>query len=165
MDSQFGDERLARLYRYWWQKRGSRVAPNRADLNPAEIPDLLPILNLIDVAWRPLAFRHRLVGTELVERLGRDATGKAVAGDLYGPAAPEIFETLGRLVAEVRPYRRRARLVWHRRNWLTMEAVELPLVDDTDGVVMILRGAAVSTIQPGFPERLEYVALGPPEAA
>ena len=51
MGAQFGDERSARLYRYWWEKRGSRPAPFRADLNPVEIPDLLPIINLIDVTW------------------------------------------------------------------------------------------------------------------
>lgn len=164
MVSQFGDERLARLYRYWWQKRGGGVAPHRSDLNPAEIPDLLPILHLIDVRWEPLSFRHRLVGTEIVERLERDVTGKEVTADLYGKAAGELLATLEQLAREVRPFRRRARLDWHRRDWLTMETVELPLVDDSGRTAMILRGASFAALAGESPERMEFEPLAPPEA-
>ncbi len=163
MGSQFGDERLARLYRYWWQKRGSGAPPHRGDLNPAEIPDLLPIVNLIDVRWDPISFRHRLVGTEIVERLERDVTGKEVNADLCGPAADEVLATLERLAREVRPFRRRARLDWHRRNWLTIETVELPLVDDGGRTVMILRGAAFAPLTSAFPSEMQFDVLAPPE--
>jgi hypothetical protein len=165
MDSQFGDARLARLYRYWWRKRGGRVAPNRADLNPTEIPDLLPIMNLIDVTWEPLAFRHRLVGTELVEWMQRDVTGKTVNEELYGRAAAEIFEGLRRVAVEIKPYRRRSRLDWQERDWQAVESLELPLIDDSGRTVMLLRAAAHSTAGPDFPERMQFTLLGPPEEA
>lgn len=164
MESQFGDERLARLYRYWWQKRGGGVAPHRSDLNPEEIPDLLPIMHLIDVRWEPLSFRHRLVGTEIVEWLERDVTGKEVTADLYGAAAPKVLANLEQLAREVRPFRGRARLDWHRRDWLTIETVELPLVDDRGRTAMILRGASFSPLTPGFPEQMVFERLAPPAA-
>ncbi len=162
MDAQFGDGRLERLYRYWWSKRAGRLAPHRVDLNPAEIPELLPIVHLIDVGWNPLSFRHRLVGTELVERLERDVTGKAVDGSLYGDATAGIVADLSRIATEIRPYRRRNRAAWHTRDWLVVESVEMPLVDDAGRVEMILAGRAVSTPTRSATETIEFVPLNPP---
>lgn len=140
--SGFRDVRLERLYCYWLKKKAGRSAPMRADLDPAEIKPFLPILNLLDVRREPLGFRHRLVGTEIVDKLGRDATGRWVDASLYGEVAPQIFDELRLIVEEVRPYRRLTRLDWHTRNWLGMEAVELPLIDETGAVNKILRGAS-----------------------
>ncbi|MEQ8267412.1 MAG: PAS domain-containing protein [Parvibaculum sp.] len=141
----FRDPRLERLYAYWLKKKAGRLAPVRADLDPAEIKHFLPILNLLDVRREPLGFRHRLVGTEIVDRLGRDATGHWVDAALYGPAAPRVFDGLRLIVEEGRPYKRLARLDWHTRNWLGMEAVEMPLVDEAGEINMILRGASYFT--------------------
>lgn len=162
MASQFGDGRLARLYRYWWDKRGNRPAPNRADLNPTEIPDLLPIVHLIDVSWDPISFRHRLVGTELVERLERDVTGKTVDGSLYGTATSDIIAGLSRIATEIRPYRRQARLAWHKRDWLVIESVEMPLIDDAGRVAMILAGRAVSSPVEAASDKIEFAPVDPP---
>lgn len=162
MGSQFGDERLARLYRYWSEKCRGRPAPHRSDLQPDEIPDLLPIVHLIDVGWNPLSFRHRLVGTELVERLERDVTGKTVDGTLYGEATAEIFEGLSRVATEVRPYRRQARLAWHARDWMVVESIEMPLIDDAGRVTMILAGRAVSAPTRPVPDKVEITPLDPP---
>lgn len=158
-EAYFWDERLTRLYALWRERRGSGVAPRRVDLDPAEFPDLLPVLNLLDVRWEPLRFRHRLVGAELVERLGRNARGKDVGEELYGPAAAEIFETLRTLAVELRPYRRRARLDWNGRRWLVMEAVELPLVDDGGRVDTIMRASSFTMPAEPSVERLEYWPL------
>jgi len=162
MDAQFGDGRLERLYRYWWSKRAGRLAPNRIDLNPAEIPDLLPIVHLIDVGWDPISFRHRLVGTELVERFERDVTGKTVDGTLYGDATADIVADLSRVATEIRPYRRLARAAWHARDWLVVESVEMPLIDDAGRVAMILAGRAVSTPTLTAAEKSEFAPLSEP---
>lgn len=143
--SGFRDVRLECLYSYWLKKKAGRAAPMRADLDPAEIKPFLPILNLLDVRREPLGFRHRLVGTEIVDKLGRDATGHWVDAALYGPAAPLIFDGLRAIAEEGRPYRRLTRLDWHARNWLGMEAVEMPLIDEAGEIVMILRGASYFT--------------------
>ena len=141
----FRDPRLTWLYGYWLDKRGGRPAASRADLAPSEINPFLPILNLIDVQKEPLGFRHRLVGTEIVERLGRDATGRWVGAELYGPSWEEIFNSLRCVAEELRPYRRLARLDWHSRSWLSVESLELPLIDGGEEVHMILRAASYFT--------------------
>jgi len=61
MDEHFSDPRLGRLYAYWLSKRLEGGPPRRRDLDPIEIPDLLPILHLIDVLWEPLRFRRIVI--------------------------------------------------------------------------------------------------------
>ena len=125
MDEHFSDPRLGRLYAYWRSKRHDDCPPQRRNLDPIEIPELLPILHLIDVLWEPLRFRHRLVGTEVVRHMARDVTGLPVDVTLYGPATTEIVDSLEMLATQGRPYRREARLDWHGRQWLAMECAEL----------------------------------------
>lgn len=162
-DREFADPRLGLLLEHWNAKRGEQPAPHRADIDPLDIPRLLPILNLIEVTHGPLAFRHRLVGTELVDKLGRDVTGEVVGAGLYAEAAEEILDTLRTIVEQVRPYYRLARLDWFERRWLTMESLELPLLGDDGRVAMVLRGATFGVVQPPLPERLRFepVALDP----
>ncbi len=156
------DCRLQRLLEYWLARRDTRPAPRRVDVDPLEIPDLLPILNLLDVLRDPLRFRHRLVGTEVVEGMGRDVTGRFVDADLYGPATPEIFDSLALLTAEIRPFRRHSRLSWNGRQWLILEALELPLVNDDGAVEMILRGSSFSYTAEESRVRLSYEPVGLP---
>lgn len=47
---------------YWCQLRGDREFPCRADLDPLDIPHLLPTISLIDVLTDPVDFRFRLIG-------------------------------------------------------------------------------------------------------
>jgi hypothetical protein len=67
---------LAELYAYWREKRGERLAPSRADIDPLEIPSLLPFVTLVDVERAPLRFRYRVVGTNIVRNVGDDFTGR-----------------------------------------------------------------------------------------
>ncbi len=68
--------RLQRLLRYWDDKRGGRPMPARRDIDPFEIPDLLPHVFLVDVCHDPLVFRFRLAGTEVDRLFGEEITGK-----------------------------------------------------------------------------------------
>lgn len=78
------DRRLTRpLHRaahgYWARLRGpDGLLPGRQDVDPLDIPDLLPWVNLVEVHRRMdrLLFRHRLVGTGIVEISGGDHTGR-----------------------------------------------------------------------------------------
>ncbi len=70
------DARLRALFGYWREKRGDRAMPARADLDPLEIPTLLPIVGLVDVLDGGARFRYRLTGTEIVDVDGHDPTGR-----------------------------------------------------------------------------------------
>jgi hypothetical protein len=70
------DPELRALYSYWILKRGSRRMPRRSDIDPVEIPALLPSIFLVDIGGSPLRFRFRLIGTAICARWGGDETGK-----------------------------------------------------------------------------------------
>ena len=80
----FADDRiLLNLAAYWSAKRGVHPLPPRAAIDPLDMPRrLLPHLALIEPTGQGSEIRFRLVGTELVQRFRRDATGKTSA-DLY----------------------------------------------------------------------------------
>jgi hypothetical protein len=159
MEERFRDARLFRLYEYWQSKRTGPDAARRADIHLTELTDLLPSLHLIDVSWEPLRFLHRLIGTEIVEWMGRDVTGRYLDHSLYGAATDEIVASMETVAQEARPYHRTAHLTWHAHDWLEMEAVELPLLGDDDRVSAILCGAAFRRREPGTVERLIHVPL------
>lgn len=80
----FADDRvLLNLAAYWSAKRGAYPLPPRSAIDPLDMPRrLLPHLSLTERTGEGSEFRFRLVGTELVQRFGRDATGKTSA-ELY----------------------------------------------------------------------------------
>jgi hypothetical protein len=67
---------LKQFYAYWERKRDDRALPLKAEVDPAEIKDILPFVIISDVHDSPLRVRYRLVGTEIVKLRGREFTGK-----------------------------------------------------------------------------------------
>lgn len=65
---------LAAFFDYWDARRGDREMPSRQDIDPADIPQLLPHLSLIDVVDAGARFRYRLVGTAVVDGFNRNTT-------------------------------------------------------------------------------------------
>ncbi|HLT76481.1 MAG TPA: PAS domain-containing protein [Ferrovibrio sp.] len=76
--------RIRRFWDYWNARRGGRAMPSRRDIDPTEIPDLLPYIVLTDVLAEPPFLRYRLVGTKQVAVRGRDPTGQPVRGNYIG---------------------------------------------------------------------------------
>ena len=69
------------LYSYWRGRHVDGVAPSRADIDPPlDIPKLLP--NIIIFDRIDGHFRIRLVGSEVVRRAGRDATGLTLDSEM-----------------------------------------------------------------------------------
>jgi hypothetical protein len=78
---------------YWQQKRGGRLAPMRADIDPVEIASLLPRVMLVDVSTDPLDFRFRLAGTGIFKIHGAELTNKR-ALDLEPPVYANLVHRL-----------------------------------------------------------------------
>ncbi len=85
-----GFEKLRALYDYWNSKRREGALPRRRDIDPVEIPHLLPIIYLLGVEHDPRRFRFRLVGTDIIRWFGRDATGLYMDEPNYGRAVEAI---------------------------------------------------------------------------
>ena len=83
--------------RYWGglPRRGGSDLPSRCDFEPAAVTRLLPRISIVEA--RHEGFRVRLVGTELVARLGRDPTRRYLA-EIAGGEYLDFLERLMRAV-------------------------------------------------------------------
>lgn len=126
------------FYEYWRHKAGGRILPSRADLDPLEIPQLLPGIFLIDVvAGSPRRFRFRLVGTRIGELEG-ELTNRFL--DELIPGSPGT--TMARHYEEAAEGRisvRRETLRWHtrERQHINYDVLLLPLSRDGATIDML----------------------------
>ncbi len=87
------DPVLSALYRYWAKLRKSDGIPLRSDLDPMEIPQLLPYVLLVECHDDGRRIKFRLVGTDVA--FGSDPTGRflqdAVPKGPYGAHIIELY--------------------------------------------------------------------------
>src|SRR5512147_2411273 len=97
--AQITSPRIHRLYSYWQSQRERRGQglPQRADIAPDQIRDLLPNIMIVDVERDPLRFRYRLVGTRVVEYNDLEFTGRYL-GEIGWPEERELFDSYAEVV-------------------------------------------------------------------
>ena len=80
------------LLAYWRSLAPDETIPARSAFEPLDIPALLPLVTLTEVHRQDtgIRFRYRLVGTAVVQGVGRDVTGKWYE-DIYPDVAYEEF--------------------------------------------------------------------------
>jgi hypothetical protein len=135
-------EELRKLEAYWAGKcRPDGGLPCRADIDPIEMRFALGHVLLVDVERAPRPrFRHRLVGTHIVERAGYDATGRYLDEIPDTELAARVVESYERALATKQP-------VWQKLDDIVdgrstkLELVRLPLASDGENVDMILSAA------------------------
>jgi hypothetical protein len=131
---------LIDLWNYWNSKRGIRRMPARADLNPADIPEILPYIYLLDVLHEPVRFRARLLGTSVRDFIGRDATGVMLDEKLYGDETEDALSILRIVVDTKAPVGIWGPETLRETEWEEKEAIILPLSNDGERVDMLLGG-------------------------
>lgn len=132
---------LRALYDYWDERRSGRRMPGRKDLDPLDVPKLLPNLMLIDVVAVPFRMAYRLVGTALVERMGRDATGLSVEEAYLGGDWEKILRDCRFVIEKGLPCLRQNNAVDAKGRQLAYQRLLLPLASGGERVDMILAGA------------------------
>lgn len=114
--------------------------PRRADIDPIEIPSLLPHVSLISVEHTPFRLFYRLIGTHITEAVGRDSTGRYF-GEVYeGEILTNMVRRFSTVVQSKTPARFMARAIFAGKDYRHYETVHLPLSDDGQTVNMILAG-------------------------
>jgi hypothetical protein len=124
---------IADLVSYWERKRQGRLAPRRADLDPADIPSHLPYFYIVDVVDDGADFLVRLAGTQIAASLPRDPTGKQLSEILRDvpDALEDALQLLRTVLEEKRPGYSRGEVFWLReRSYRWFAAVRLPLSED-----------------------------------
>lgn len=133
-ESELASDIVRAALAYWRSKRRGDGPPFRADLEPAEIPRLLPHLILEEVRRDPWDFRYRLVGTSVREHSRSDWTGKW-ASDMPGQDEASAVYRVARWAAETgRPVIYRPPYVGPHKEFKHCEAAVMPWAD-AEGVV------------------------------
>lgn len=138
--SSVADGRLLQGLRYWASKRGAGGRlPGRADIDPLEIRDLLPFVELSDVLDGGADLRFRLVGTHLVDTDGLNPTGMLHSRFFAHPPYRAYQAALyGWVVANRRPLYSRSRVPTDLLGFhLLAERLYMPLAADGRTVDMV----------------------------
>lgn len=128
-------------YAYWLSLRARiRCLPGRSHVDPADIPQLLPWINLIEVHRESgdLRYRHRLVGTGIVDVRERDGTGQWF-DELYDPATlRKLRGVIDPVVADGHPRILHGNLGITGKPFMEYRSLILPLGEDGRTVDMLM---------------------------
>jgi len=131
---------LRRLYDYWSERRGARKMPSRADLDPLDMTFIMGNVILVDVlSETPPRFRIRLHGTNLVQYVGYELTGKMLDELPQTEFREAARQTFTHVIKTREPFRhRRDRIIEDRLH--RYETVVMPLSSDGEQVDRLLVG-------------------------
>lgn len=123
---------------YWQSKvQGDRL-PARADIDPLDIPALLPQVILLDVQPDPWDFRFRLIGTNVVHHLTTDLTGSWMSAIKQMAPQSRIFDSCLEVAKSGKPSRSDTPYIGPHRNYVRAEDIILPLASDGSTPDMLL---------------------------
>lgn len=112
--------------------------PSRGDINPRDIPRLLPFVSLIEVEREPVRYRVRLAGTRLFDFYNGEITGKYVDELEWGAQRDYWISSYRRVADAALPAQGVVRAPFERTEHLTQFWLRLPLAAPDGAVRMIL---------------------------
>lgn len=141
---------IRQLFEYWQSKCRDGRPPRRADIEPTEIPKLMPSVLIVDIERDPFRVRYRLVGTRIVDATGFEFTGRYLdeisLPDDEGPVL-ESYELCSESKVPVL-----SRMTWHLDEDTVGEydACFLPLSDDGETVNKVLSMECYDDVERAF---------------
>jgi len=139
---------LLALLDYWQERCAGRAMPRRRDIDPLDMPArLLPHVQLVELGERG-RLRLRLVGTAIVDALGKDATGRYL-DEAFDGETRQFLEDLCR--AALRERRPVAAACWQARAKgpaLGMTWLATPLSENGRDANMILAATTFRFARP-----------------
>ena len=114
------------LLTLWRGKCREGLLPRRSDFDWTELSPHFGQLCVVEVMPSREDLRYRLIGSRIVEVVGRDMTGRLVSETLPPAALAVYFE----LMDSPRPLRTHGRLHWRGKNFIRHETLLLPLAED-----------------------------------
>lgn len=119
---------LKHAFDYWESRCSGINIPRRQDIDPGDIPSLLPDMVLLD--YNDGLYRCRLAGTRVVENFGRELTGRPVDETLMGGAFRCWFERLEAVRHQRQPTGGQESLWWQDRDHRRFHWLCLPLASN-----------------------------------
>lgn len=145
---------LAELYSYWSARRREGGVPSRADIDPIDIPHLLPHLMLAEVVrgsgsnGNDFRIRYRLAGTEIEEHFGCPLTNRFLDDLVDERLADYVMGLYRGLMAEMAPLYNETLFGSNASESLRAKCLLLPLSDDQKTVNLVLAGSIISARNP-----------------
>lgn len=132
--------KIVQFFMYWHSIRPATGGlPGRQHFEPLAIHALLPGIWLLDIQREPFRLRYRLIGTEAVEAVGAEVTGKWM--DEAHPVIAQTPNYLHRYQAVVEQrypsWRRGTPRLWTHKKYATLENIVMPLAADGNTVDML----------------------------
>jgi hypothetical protein len=146
------------LYSYWLSKRGARIMPARGDINPADIPRLLPHLIIVECAGDQ--FRYRLVGSAIGQAVGYPVTGAIVGFSIVDPEDATKLRAIFQLVfTAASPVFAAGQYIHKSGAHVELSLLTAPLSEDGRVVNMSISTLAACFSGPSVPQRgwLKYL--------
>jgi hypothetical protein len=131
---------VRQFYDYWLSKVAGDRIPGRYQVDPVEMKPFLRYVIMFDVerGGGPYRFRHRLVGTHIVELFADDVTGRYVDET----SSPEEYPTVYKRLAVVVDRREPVYGLYHaptpQREFAKYEHLTVPLSSDGRDVDVLL---------------------------
>lgn len=134
----FSSQILDEGFAYWDRIRGGRRMPRFADIDPVDIPKLLPHALVLDVEPDPLDFRYRLIGEHVGKFVRKGLKGCSFREFEEKKPGNVIFDTLATVVYGKLPRFGRSAYAGENPKMQMFQEILLPLSDDGDNVNRIL---------------------------
>jgi len=116
------------LHRFWLDARGSLVFPDRSNFTPEKLLPWLGHIQIVDVIDGGGDFLHRVIGTKIVEVVGRDLTNKYVSECQYEIGTEAMLERYRETAEKREPKFRKGTVIWARdKSWLDYQLVTAPI--------------------------------------
>jgi len=135
------------LYAYWDRVRNGRIAPRRAEIDPAEISALLPETFIAERSGAR-SYRFRLAGTRICEQFGHELQGTDLL-DLWGDAdRRKIMSLLHAVLTDGAIGHGRSRAYGRDNRQVCFEFLFLPLIHIGEAPNRLL--GTLTAIEPPF---------------
>jgi hypothetical protein len=131
--------KIAQFFLYWRRIHPAAGLPGRQHFDPLAIHALLPGVWLLDFQREPFRLRYRLIGTEAVEAVGAEVTGRWM-DEVHGAIAqlPGYLDRYRAVVEQKLPsWRRGTPRLWTHKKYATLENILVPLASDGTTVDML----------------------------
>jgi hypothetical protein len=134
-----GSPRLRACQAYWRSLAPAGVLPPYRAFDVVQVPrDLLPFLVLLDVLDGGRDFRYRVIGTGVVQAVGRDFTGETVTEYRHRHEPPAVAEGYRRICATSTGDLYHGTLDSVGKEFIAYERLALPLAGEDGSVAYIL---------------------------
>ena len=151
---QLPDPRHQKLYDYWLERKGARLAPARNQIDPIDFPDILPYTFIFKVHHTtPMDFELTLLGTALVVVLGRDFTGCHFDEMYSGDSAVILREQYEACVHKAQPIYAQLDADWMNKDFINYQRLLLPLSNDGERIDRLFGCSFFVKRKPGMPSR------------